>query len=657
MTANLQTEQEEIAAVIDSRDRRRSLSTTKFDEFKKALMIDSYIFTKKICGHEQLIPEIHAPISYMATGLTDKLIQTLVNPAFNSYITKYLRTEFTKRGIDWRTIEGRASIDSLLNGDLTETGLPLRPAVINFRMSRRMFKSSVITHGGVTFIATRDPNETIKITHAVDPKAWDFCEQIAKTILSGTYRDYFPERIPQGDLSKLVTMKKITLGERTISHPQKTIEAGGIGTSEESAHYSTFINDDIIADEELSVDEIKKVVKWQKGMTGFYMPTRRIRRLEVGTKHDEDDDDTFLSTGAMAKECLTIRVPIEEHDGEVINILKRGKPTCPKLFPKEKITAEQIHVLSGEEDSDGYRTWWNQYLLSAIGGGLRLFPASLVDNKDHWWLGPFESPKDSDRKQGRFIVARYVRDEEGNPKQDPRKKIALFDNDGILKEDWRENAQIISFDPWRELDRVCTVDPSWSNSGNSDNWGVTAAGCDWEDVKYQLETCSGSNDGTDGWIEAMDYLDRKYHFRVIGFDGAAMQDAMIQNLMKTDRRLRRMASRMIKVSHNNISKTLRMKEGIAEPMKIWRWFLAPPFKEDFFGGNMTRAELKLIKSTPKRTVKDDEDGIADSLSMVPALIKRSRKLEDPASEKVKMYASIAAQKRSINPYLGVENIA
>ena len=212
---NLSTDQRDASEAIQSRDRRRSLSTTKLEALARFILADSYVFAQDICNHRELVPEIHAPISYMACGLTDRLIETLDNPAFESYVTRYLRHEFkVVRGLPpWGTPEGRAAIDDLLNGSI------VRPAIINFRMSRRFFKSSTITHAGTLFIATNDPNETIKITHAVDPKAWELCDQIAKTVLSGTYRDYFPERIPEGDLTKLVTMKKIALGGRTISHP------------------------------------------------------------------------------------------------------------------------------------------------------------------------------------------------------------------------------------------------------------------------------------------------------------------------------------------------------------------------------------------------------------------------------------------------------
>lgn len=614
-------DQADAQAALESRERRASLSTSAHERLRAALLADSYLFAKTICKHKDLIPSIHMPVSYLACGLTDRLIETLDIPALDSYVTRKLREEFWRREIDWRKPEGRAALDLLINGSL------MRPAIISIRMSRRFFKSSVVTHAGTLYIATVDPNSTIKLTHAVDPKAWAFCEQIAHTVLSGTYIDMFPDRIPDGDLSKLIGQKRITLGGRTISHPQKTIEAGGYDSTDESAHYDTFVTDDLVTDQ-TSISEIADVIKYMKRMTGFYMPTRRVRRLEVGTKHDEDDDDTFLTSGQLAEHCLTLRVPIEEYEGRITNIEERGKPTCPELFPSERITIEQSHVLSGAEDEDGYRTWWNQYLLSATGGTLRLFPPDVVDDPDRWWLGPYEHPDEKMRKRGRYLIARFKR-KDGKPV--PKVDHVIFAEDGTLLSDWRKNAAIISYDPWAELDRAILVDPAWSEREFTDNWGVSCVGQDPDDVRFQLETLSETS-GIEGWISALAYLDEKWHPRVIGFDGNATQDPFIQNLMRTDKRLRRIASRMVKVAQKMPSKAIRLQEGVAEPLRAYRFLLAPAYRGldgvDRFGGNITRQELKLIKSTPKHSVRTDQDGIADTLAMAGAVLRASRRRDE-----------------------------
>lgn len=635
---NILAEQADASATLESRDRRRSLSTTKQQALQDLLKSDSYLFAKQICKHRDLVDNIHMPVSYLACGLTDRLIECLDMPQLDSYVTRKLRHELFRRQIDWHTKAGRNELDDLINGTV------VHPAIVSIRMSRRFFKSSVITHAATLFLATVDPNETIRITHAVDLKSWEFCEQIGKTVLSGVYRDHFPDRIPDGDLSRLITQKRITLGGRTISHPQTNIQAYGRETKDEAAHYSTFVNDDIVTEEVASQPEsLRATLKWMKGLTGFYMPTRRIRRLEVGTKHDEDDDDTMLCK-MPPQECLTLRVPIEEHKGRITNILERGTPTCPELFPSEKITAEQSHVLSGEEDEDGYRTWWNQYLLSATGGTLRLFNPEIVDDPDRWWMGPFQHPVEAWHRKGRYLIARFMRDKQGRPYPKHGKKI--YDAQGELLADWRENAEVLSFDPWEELDRVTLVDPSWSDNSESDNWGVSTVGQDVDNVRMQLETSSDIT-GLEGWVTALIAHCEKWNPRVWGIDATAAQDPFIENVLNTDKRLRRLRGRMIKLHHTKTAKAMRLQEGVAQPLMAYQFLLAPPFRDsqgvDQFGGNMTRNELKAIKSTPKHAVRTDQDGIADSLAMSGAVIRTARRIQPKQPD----------HRRAIDPYLGI----
>jgi hypothetical protein len=659
-TSDPDSVREDLEATLQSRTRRRALSTSAFQRLKAALLQDSYTFTRQVCKHRDLIPRIHAPISYMASGSTARLIETLDMPSMESYVTRKLRDELRRRlhtfggEYPWRSAAGYMAIDAMLNGSM------IRPAVLNFRMSRRFFKSSVITHGTTLFITTNDPDETVKITHAVDPKAWEFCEQIGKTVLSGTYRDLFPERIPEGDLTRLITQKRITLGGRTISHPQTTIQASGCETKEEAAHYSTFVNDDLVTEQTAKEPEsLRYVRKWLKSLTGFYMVTRPVRRLEVGVKHDEDDDDTYLTSGEMAEQCLTLRVPIEEHKRKIFIITERGTPTCPELFPSEKISAEQASVLSGDEDEDGYRVWWNHYLLSATGGSLRLFPPELVDDPERWWMGPFQHDKSEYRKKNRYLIAKYTRDREGKVLAKAGHERELYqrvDGELVLAPEWHKHADITMYDPWLELDRVLTIDPAWSEASDStkpDNWSVNAVGQDWDDVRLQLESLSDVT-GIEGWVSALDYMWDRWQPRVWAIDSTAAQAPFIENLIRTDKRLRRIASRMIKVHHTRASKGMRMQEGLSQPLLAYRFLLAPPYRAqdgagsgDSLGGNMTRDELRKIKSTAKVQVRTDIDGIADGLSMAGAVLRSARKRALNAEQ------SSARRHRARDPYTGI----
>jgi hypothetical protein len=627
--------------VVGSPAQRHALSTDGMERLKAFLLADSYAFTEIVAGHTDLIPEYHMPLSYAATGSTDKLIWVLTQSGFESYVIDQFRKEFAIRDI--LISRDRQLVDEALDW-------------VSFRWSRGTFKSSVVTHGGATFTATNNPNSTARIIHAIDEKAWEFCEQIAATILSGTYRDLFPERLPPGKLNEQVTMKHITLGGRNIPSPQTTIQAGGYKSKDIAAHYDVWwVNDLVVGGEGGNATPVALpgVHGWLKSMTGFFMPMSRIRRRHEGNKWDDDDDDTWLTSGARARACLTIRVPIEVHDGEVVNILQRGTPTLPKLYPAAKIQQLQDSVLSDESDADGAKTWRCNYLLDPGAGGARIFPAAIVDDRDRWWMGPYEHPKAAKHAEfkERFLVARYKRDKEGYPvygDKDARlagKRIEPPKGENFRTwSDWRTLGKIVIHDPWVHLDRVGVLDPAWEDGGN--NWAASIVGADSDMVMMELHTLSDTT-GLDGWVEAVLELDARYKPRVWGFDNGAYQDAVIKNLMKTDKRLRRIRNRFEPVQHRNATKLSRMKAGLGEPLKMHRFLLDPSE-----GGQATRDELKKVRGVPK-----EKNGIPDALSMAPAVLRRRKSKEEQEEQARQIRAQAAAYRRSVDPALGVPLVA
>lgn len=627
LSALLSTQQDALAAAVNS-DRRHSLSTAAFDRLRATLLDDSYLFAQVICGHADLVPELHMPLSYAACGLTDKLILTLNAKNFDSYVTKQLRRELWRRHIDWTTPEGYAALDRQLD-------------FLNIRWFRGSYKSSAITHAGTTFMATRNPNITAKITHAIDEKAWEFCGQIGETIRSGVYQDLFPDRVPEGNANELITQKRITIGGRTVSRPQTTIQAGGYLTKDIGGHYDLFVVDDLVMERNATPEGLKTCHTWLRNLEGYYIeaPGVRVRRIHVGTKWDEDDDDAFLTSGNNATSCLTIRVPIEEHDGEVVNILAAGRPTIPQLYSAEKIAGKKERVVNGTEageDATGARAWRCNYLLDAYAGDARMFSSSLVDDVARQWLGPFKYPNADKRTElrDRFLVARYVRDAEGRVVGKDDKPL------DCSVEGWSKLAKKRVYDPWRDLDRVLTLDPSWVQGG--DNWALTVAGIDAEGVKFQLETRAGT-DGMEGWILALAELDALYRVRVIGFGAGGYQDPMVQNILRTDKRLRHLKGKVVAIKEGNTAKKSRIRAGVAEPLRMYRWLLAPA---EF--GQATRDEMKRYKGDAKAI-----DGILDSLSMVDAIAKRRTSAEEREEAARRARESGAYRRRTIDPALGV----
>jgi hypothetical protein len=606
---------------VDRPSVRHALSTTKHEELRNFLLSDSYAFTYIVCGHRELVPEVHMPVSYAATGSAQKLAWVLTQSGFEGYVIDQFRKGCRVRGINPSTAEGVAKLDAALDW-------------VNFRLPRGTFKSSVITHGGGTFTAIRDPNTTAKITTALDDKAWELNKQIGKTIISGIVADLFPERVPASP-HKDITEAAITLGGRTISHPQPTISAFGYLTKDVGGHYDTFWTNDLVVggpQGNATPTQLPGVRTWLTGMSGYFMVTRRVRRIHEGTCWDEDDDHAFLTSGKRASACFSIHVPIEVHEGEVVNILERGTPTMPTFLPAEKIQQIQDAVLSDEKETEGAQSWRCNYLLNPGAGGGRLFSAPIVNDPDRSWMGPYEHPKAKLDKQyaNRFMVGRVARDEQGR---------VLLDKDGKVKK--------LLFDPWKDLDRVITLDPAWSVG--ADNWALTVAGVDHQMVKFQLETRSATT-GVDGWIDALLELDAFYKPRVIGFDKGGYQDPVIQNMLKTDRRLRKLKGRIFPVPHNNINKKARIRAGVAEPLKMFRWLLLPASTADEgdFGAQATRDEMIAYKGDPKAV-----DGILDSLAMVDAIARRTSSEEERREYEKVARQREAQRRRMIDPVLGV----
>jgi hypothetical protein len=246
-------------------------------------------------------------------------------------------------------------------------------------------------------------------------------------------------------------------------------------------------------------------------------------------------------------------------------------------------------------------------------------------------------------------VARFARDEQGRVIGKDNK--ALIDKDGkaldLREPSIRATAKVLLYDPWTQLDRVITLDPAWAEGG--DNWALTAAGIDPYLVKFQLETRSGTT-GVDGWIDALLAMDEFYRPRIIGFDKGGYQDPVIQNMLKTDRRLRKLRGRIFPVPHNNINKKARIRAGVSEPLAMYRWMLLPHSTSDAgdFGAQATRDEMKAYKGD-----KNAIDGILDSMAMVDAIAKRRMTSEEEKDAEREARVRDAQRRRMMDPVLGI----
>jgi hypothetical protein len=102
------------------------------------------------------------------------------------------------------------------------------------------------------------------------------------------------------------------------------------------------------------------------------------------------------------------------------------------------------------------------------------------------------------------------------------------------------------------------------------------------------------------------------------------------------------------------SKQAAIRNSVAEPLRMYRWLLAPetPAHEYDAGARIARDEMKGYKP-----IKEAVDGILDSMSKVDALYRRKK---DPDTKKEIAERNAAAERRfrqSIDPVLGVPMVA
>lgn len=340
------------------------LASNELTLFKAHLESDLFDFAKFVCKHRELSNSFHRPLAYILGGSVDKLIELLNHPEFASYPLEVLRFRLEAAGIDWNTPAGKEQFAELLEW-------------IDLRVYRGAAKSSLGTHSTIAWMATVDPNKTIALIAGNDEGAATWMRQIRDTFQSELYRTFWPERVPKGDLKTLWTEKRITLGGRTISAAQTTIEGRGYTSEWARTHYDTFFTDDIVGQTTNTLAHLKAARLFLSNLNGLYMPQiggRKIIRRHIGTIYHEMDDHDFLR---KLVGMLSIKVPIETFDVPPDDILTRGVPTNPEWHPVPVITKLQAGILG--DPTEGPMSWRRNYLLDPSGAGAMMFPAALVE--------------------------------------------------------------------------------------------------------------------------------------------------------------------------------------------------------------------------------------------------------------------------------------
>lgn len=556
---------------------------------------DVFYFGRVICGHRDLVYEDHAPLMYAAAGDAAKLLSILRNPALDSYTIRRVRQECARLAIN-------------LTAEDAEGRLSEHLRVVDERVYRHSGKSSAITHAVRTWKISKDPNLTSCLITNTDDKAKDFCKQIRATILSSIYAAVYPDRVPS-DPKSMLTENRITVAGRTVPDMEPCLMAFGVKSSPTGYHYDEFHFDDLVGRENKSVAELAVVYEFLANLSGMYKPgiRYRVRRVHVGTRWGDDDDAAYVRNYSK---CFTITVPIWVRDTQTDDLRTHGTPTT-SWYPLEKILAEQEEVLSNPDE--GAISWRCNYELDPSLAGGKIFPDQLVDGS-HWT--PFIDSKITEGKEW------CLRPQYDEKTRKPLTKGRAFDPTTLYK--------------------VMCVDQAFSEGDDADEWAIAVVGMDQFGHRFVLEVRTGH--GVREMLDAMEVLRLMWNPKRIGMEKIAAQE-VIKLVLNLDVRYRRLFAMCEDVPHKNAIKEYRIRNFVAEVMKMHMLWTHPRDTETSF-------EMKKYKPGPKA-----KDNRLDALAMCEVILKRSLAPKDENGEDdyKKKFAKLYAAKRARrDPSTGVQ---
>lgn len=587
---------ESAGEAVDRIAVRHAMSSAKIDELRRFLLNDAYAFAYLACRHRDIVPEVHMAMCYASSGQAGKLAWLITQSGFEGYVIEQFRNACCARSIDPSTISGVYALDKALDWQ-------------DQRWPRGWYKSSAITHASVTLKATIDPNRAILIVCAKEDKAFQLVEQTGKTLQSGIYADLFPDRVPKA--ARDITKSEIAVAGRNVSSREKTVQGTSYITREIGGHYSDIHTDDIVIRDVRGglvgggVDG--PAIRWLHGMQSMRIKSQRFRLVHAGTVNSlEDDDHAWLTYGRRASLVMSVVVPAETYPDGVYptSVYQRGTPTAPTFFDESHINEALDKMVADDAEASGVEAFRADYWLAPSKNRSRIFTEDLVNDAERTWSGPYQHPDAKVRKlyPNRFVVARVARDENGSPVNSHKRVV-----DDMVR------AAIVSADPWADLDIIITLNTTWASGAKS--WGLSVTAVDSELTRFLLEARTGDG-GADEWATALRDVTKFYEPRTIGMDRKGHSDAVVQNMLSTDARLRFLRNRIVPVDQADATEEARIRAGVAEPLAAWRLLLMPTNQENDFGAAAIRKEM--LKFRPG---SDTAWPLLDSMAMASALLR------------------------------------
>lgn len=435
------------------------ISKDVIDRRRTSMIEDVWIFIKVVCGHgSEDIARFHRPLAYLLAGDAIRLAACL--NVYKSEVVTQIRSDLTRRGIDWNTTAGVRRLKTLISR-------------VNVRISRSMGKTTI----GLDVLlwkATVNPDARILIVSKSDDAAWAMCEVLGNIMKSEPYQLYFDDRFED----QLVTKKYIKVVGRSIA-TEDTIEARGATSQSFSRHYTEIYCDDLSSTEakqgEATIEDAKRFMASSEGIS-LAERFGGTRQMFVGTIQSARDDHSVLITDPN---FISIVVPIWRHPlgpWTVRNMMEDGIPTLPELYDVEACRAKRDGTL--KKATLGRISWLQNFLMCAHETGSMQFTAELIKNQTFTWINVTKDGKT------RRLIRRYLYEKDESDNFVPKRNVSR------AKETCRcsracgfDDHEYVQLDPLA-LPRTLGVDQSLSPTG--DDWGVGVTAIDSYGHKYQL---------------------------------------------------------------------------------------------------------------------------------------------------------------------------
>lgn len=250
---------------------------------------------------------------------------------------------------------------------------------------RSMYKSTVMTHGAITWELLRDPELRIGIVSGTAEKAQEFYEQVQKNFEGNPLlRLLFPDHCPEIDedtghvRSKEWTKKKFVMPNRRKDYPEPSLKYLGAGGATAGNHFDLLAVDDIVSDTHLNAEydvssEMIKISNWFNSNQDTLLIAPKYSRVFVAaTRYAVDDPYDRIFKGCKERWGYWDELPYELNPNGLWSVYYRmaiEKGHC--IFP-EKVDEAFLERLR-QDNPWSYHT---QYLNNP-------FDASTSEFKDY----------------------------------------------------------------------------------------------------------------------------------------------------------------------------------------------------------------------------------------------------------------------------------